>query len=129
MSTVKAILIGILIWTLGASFYTISYFFPLLENIEFQANLVLALALIPIACLGAKIYYKKGSKMHGIKFGLIVLFTSILLDALITVPYFIIPYGGSYLAFFGGLSFWIIAVEYLLIVFLYWNLKVKTIQS
>ncbi|MEQ8712215.1 MAG: DUF5367 family protein, partial [Cyclobacteriaceae bacterium] len=62
---------------------------------------------------------------HGLKVGAIVLLTLILLDALITVPYLIIPYGGSYREFFSAISFWLIAVECLLIIYLYWRSNVK----
>jgi len=125
MNKVRAIIMGGIIWLLGASFYTASYFFPFLEDSALQANLVLAIALIPNAWLGASIYYKKGNQLHGLQVGVIVLLTAMALDALITVPYFIIPYGGSYQRFFGAPAFWLIAVEYLLIVFCYWHFKVR----
>ena len=129
MKSLKAVLIGVFIWFLGASFYTASYLFPFLKNVELQANLTLAIALIPNAWLGARLYYKWQPNTHGLHVGLVVLLTAILLDALITVPFFILPAGGSYLGFFGTASFWFIAIEYLLVVYGYWRLKAKTIQS
>ena len=125
MDKVKAIIIGGYIWILGASFYTASYFIPFLDDLEVQANLVLAISLIPNAWLGASIYYRQGANTHGLKLGAIVVLTAILLDAIITVPYLIIPNGGSYQGFFGAPAFWLIVVEYLLIVFGYWYFKVN----
>jgi len=125
MKILKVILLGTLIWVLGVSFYTVSFFIPMMDDLQLQANLVLAIALIPNAWLGARIYYKNGAGWHGGKVGVIVVVIAILLDATITVPYFIIPEGGSYTNFFGASAFWLIAIEYFLIVFAYWNFKVK----
>lgn len=125
MDTVRAIIIGGFIWILGASFFTASYFIPLLDDLELQANLALAIAMVPNAWLGASIYYRQGANTHGLKLGAVVVLTAILLDAIITVPYLIVPNGGSYLNFFGAPAFWLIVAEYLLIVLSYWYFKVK----
>lgn len=125
MKTIKAIIIGGFIWILGASFYTASYFLPFLEDLELQANLVLAISLIPNAWLGARLYYKWEPNMSGFKFGVIAVITAILLDVIITVPFLIIPYGGTYERFFSAPAFWLIVVEYLLIIVSYWNFNIK----
>ncbi len=125
MKSIKAIIIAIFIWIVGVSFYTLSFYLPILENVEFQANLTLAITMIPNVWMGMYLYYRWGSNMHGLKVGAIVLLTLILLDALITVPYLIIPYGGSYWEFFSAISFWLIAVECLMIIYLYWRLNIK----
>ncbi len=125
MSKVRAVIVGSFVWILGASFYSASYVFPFLEDLELQANLVLAIASIPNAWLGASLYYKKKTNLHGLTVGAIVVLTAMLLDAIITVPYVLLPNGGSYQTFFGAPAFWLIAAEYLLIVFVYWTLKVK----
>ena len=125
MNKVRAIIIGGIIWILGSSFYSVSYFLPFLDDMEFQANLVLAIAIIPNAWLGARVFYRKKIKMHGLKFAVIVLITAITLDAFITVPFLIIPNGGSYQQFFGAPAFWIIAIELLLIIYGYWFIMVK----
>lgn len=124
MSKIKAIIVGGFIWILGSSFYAASYLFPFLEDLELQANLVLALAIIPNAWLGAHLYFK-GANMHGLMFGSIVVLIAILLDAIITVPYFIVPQGGTYQSFFGAPAFWLIVFEYLMMVVLYWWLKIR----
>ncbi len=124
MSKIRAIIVGGFIWILGSSFYTASYLFPFLEDQELQANLVLALAIIPNAWLGARIYYK-GANMHGLTFGAIAVLTAILLDATITVPYIIVPQGGNFQDFFSAPAFWLIAFEYLMVIILYWRIKVR----
>ena len=133
MKTLKAIIIGGFIWILGSSFYTASYFLPFLEDAELQANLVLAIAIIPNAWLGAHLFYKWEREMSGLRFGIIALVAAISLDAIITVPWVIIPMGGNYLDFFSASAFWLIAAEYFLVIVTYWNLKVKpqlkTVQS
>jgi hypothetical protein len=126
MSIVKVILTGFLVWFLGVSFYSISYFIPIIENIELQSNLILAITLIPNAWFGAKLYYRKGHKMSGAKLASSMLLVAVLLDIIITVPYLIIPYGGTYQSFFGGISFWLIAIEYFFTIYLYWLFKVKS---
>lgn len=129
MKTIKAIIIAVFIWVVGVSFFTLSYFLPILEDLELQANLTLAVVLIPTVWLGIHWYYQWSAHMHGFKVGAIMLLTLISMDALFTVPYLIIPYGGSYQEFFGSASFWLIAIECLAVILVYWKSNIKTIQS
>jgi len=126
MNFKRAMLSAVLIWVLGVSAYTGSFFIHLLDNPNLQANLVLTFALIPSAILGANLYYRSGLKSNGFKLGTLMFLIAMLLDALITVPVFIIPEGGSHLSFFWDPGFWFIAVEYILTVGLYWRFKVFT---
>ena len=50
--------------------------------------------------------------------------SAIVLDAIITVPVFIMPNGGNYLSFFGDPGFWLIGFEYVAVVAAYWKIKV-----
>lgn len=106
---------AMLVWLLGVSFYLGSYYLAILQNPELQANLVLALAIIPNACFGTYLFYKR-SEMSPLRLSMVFVAIAILLDALITVPVFIIPEGGTYLSFFGNVSFFLIAIEYFLVV-------------
>ena len=124
MKTKRAILLGIAIWVIGILFYSISFYVPILENAETQANLVLFIVVMPLVWLGCSFYYKKDYKTHGFNVGLIMLLTAIILDALITVPFFVIPYGGNHYSFFTSLGFWIIAFEFLAVAVLYWCARV-----
>ncbi len=128
----KTILVGAAIWFGGVSVYSLSYFIPVLKDVELQANVFLALGLIPIAWYGAKFYFKKESLDHSVKAAFSMLLTAVVLDVLITVPFLIIPYGGSYQSFFTGFSFWLIATEYIAVILIYSRMKAnenKTIKS
>ncbi len=129
MKTLKAVLVGALIWMLGVSIYSASYFIPLLENLELQANIVLAAGLIPIAWLGAGIYFKKEPDAHAVTSGLVMVLTAVVLDALFTVPFLIIPYGGTYLSIFTSPAFWLIAFEYFLVIVSYPKFRLNHKQA
>lgn len=125
MNIKRAILSALIVWVLGVSAYTASFFFDLMENPELQANLVLTIALIPIVFFGARFYYKTGHRTNGFKLGAVMFLIAMALDAMITVPVFIIPEGGNHLTFFTDPGFWLIAVEYIMVVVLYWRLRVR----
>lgn len=100
-----------LIWVLGVSFYLLSFYVSILENLELQSNIILALGIIPSACLGTYLFYAKSYiKPSALAFTFVIVAT--LLDVIITVPVFIIPNGGSYSDFFGDPMFYIIVVEF-----------------
>ncbi len=124
MKTIRVLLTGILIWIGGLTIYSLSYFVPILENPDRQADIALTFAILPLAVLGAHFYYQKHNGPSGYKVGLILVLIAILLDALITVPY-IIPNRGAYKEFFVAPGFWLIALEYYLAVVLYWQLKIR----
>ncbi len=129
MKTVRALAIGILVWILGVSAFTALYEVPFMENRYLQANIGLALVVPPLVWLGAWLYYRKAKSTHGIKLGLLLLLASATLDALITVPFLMIPYGGSYASFFGSADFWLIAFEFVLVALGYWYFKVRPVQK
>lgn len=111
-----AALSSIIVYIIGITAYIGSFFVPIMEDPDDQANLVLMLAIIPAAILGARLYYRRGHDTHGILLGVIMFLGAMILDTLITVPLFIIPHGGNHLTFFGDPGFWLIAVEYIAIV-------------
>jgi len=126
MKYFRAISIGIIIWIIGVSVYNITLFIPILENSAEQANTTLFIAVIPLVWLGAKRYYEKENHTQGYRVGLTFFLIAAILDALITVPLFIIPNGGSHYKFFTDLGFWLIGAEFLAIATLYWYVKVHT---
>lgn len=115
-----SVICGILVWTLGVSFYLLSFYVPILENSELQSNIVLALGIIPSACLGTYLFYTK-SQLKPSTLGLTFVIVATLLDVIITVPVFIIPNGGSYSEFFRDPMFYTIIVEFYFIVLYYGN--------
>lgn len=130
MKTIRAILIGMAIWILGVSFYTISFHVPVMEDAEMQANLVLFLSVIPLVWFGSVLYYKTDKITPGYKVGQTFLLISAALDALITVPFFMIPKGINHYTFFTSFGFWLVALEFICIAALYYYIKVysKTIK-
>lgn len=124
MNTKRAILIGIVIWIIGILCYSSSYYLPILENPDTQANLVLFVVVMPLVWLGSSYYYQKEDKTHGLKVGQTFLLTAVALDALITVPFFVMPNGASHYSFFTSLGFWMIAFEFLLVAAFYWYARV-----
>ena len=125
MKFFRAVFIGLIIWILGVGIFLLSYFMPVMDDLDFQANLVLSLAVIPLVWMGSWFYYMKDAKTHGLKIGAIMFMTSALMDALITVPYLMAPYGESYDSFFTAPGFWLIAVGFVLTAVLFWNFRVK----
>lgn len=124
MKTKRAILLGMAIWIIAVLFYSISFYVPIMDDAQEQANTVLFIVVMPLVWLGCYFYYKKENTTHGFKVGQVMLLTSVALDALITVPFFMIPKGVNHFAFFTSLGFWIIAFEFLLIAVLYWYSRV-----
>ncbi|MGC6432183.1 MAG: hypothetical protein ACON5F_14150 [Jejuia sp.] len=115
-----SIVYAVLVWILGVCSYLISFYIPVLENQDLQANIVLALALIPSTCLGTYLFYKK-SYLKPAVLALIFIIVITILDACITVPVFLIPNGGSYSEFFGDPKFYVIALELYLVVLYFGN--------
>lgn len=119
-----AIICSLVVYVLGILAFVGSYFVPIMEDPDLQANIVLIAAIIPAAYIGAYLYYRRGNSTHGFVLGGVMFSSAILLDAIITVPVFIIPNGGNHLAFFGDPGFWLIGFEYVAVVVAYWKLKV-----
>ncbi|MFK2820137.1 DUF5367 family protein [Flavobacteriaceae sp. LMIT009] len=118
--TLFSIVCGILVWILGLSLYLLSFYVPILDNPDLQSNIVLALGIIPCACLGTYCFYLK-KYINPSALGLTFVVVATLLDLIITVPVFIIPNGGSYSEFFGDPMFYTIIVEFYFIVFYFGN--------
>ncbi|MEQ8927393.1 MAG: DUF5367 family protein [Fulvivirga sp.] len=114
---------SVVVYIIGITAFVGSYFVEILDNADQQANYVLMMVIIPAALIGAHLYYRRGYKTNGFELGILMFMGAMILDALITVPVFIIPNGGDYLAFFGDPGFWLIAVEYISVVAAYWQVE------
>lgn len=123
MNIKRAILSAVFVWILGVSAFIVSFLIEWMDDPELQANLALMIALIPSVILSSHFYYKKEHNTNGFKLGVILFIVAMMLDAVITVPLFIIPEGGSHLAFFTDPGFWLIAVEIILVAGLYWRFR------
>jgi hypothetical protein len=132
MLPLRAIGIGILIWILGVSLFILSFFIPLLEDPDLQANIFLSVGIIPLAWFGSKLYYRNNNVTKGYWLGLAFFTIAGLLDAIITVPVLMAPYGGTHYSFFTALGFWLIGLEFVATATLYWYMNVydrRTIVS
>ena len=118
MKTRKAILYGILIWGWIIAAYSASSFVTLLDNPVLQEYLALIVSVFLFVTLGSWLYFRKRPEDSGIKVALIMAATTVVLDAIFTVPVFVIPAGGSYQEFFTAPGFWMIISEYVLVVLL-----------
>ena len=125
MKVGRAIASGAMIWVFIFITFTIMSFIPAVKDSEIQQNLILYVVLIPIVIFGAKFYYKKGDKTNGLIIGGIMSVIGLLLDATITVPFVIIPQHGSYTSFFLNPLLWTTTIEFILITYFYWKMKVK----
>lgn len=125
MKTFRAILAGTIVWVLIFFTFTTMSFIPVLKDSEVLQFIMLYPMIIPIAILGAKFYYKKGFATNGVIIGLIIVITALSLDAIITVPFLVIPNNGSYMEFYTNPLLLILAIEIIIIVYLYWKIKVK----
>lgn len=110
-SRLLSIFYGAFVWVLGVSVYLLSFSFPLLDNVELQSNIALFIGIVPSACLGTYLFYKKG-RMRPSVLALTFVLIATLFDIFVTVPLFIIPAGGSYATFFGDPMFYIIVAEF-----------------
>jgi hypothetical protein len=124
MKTKRAIVIGFVIWMIAILCYTVAGSIATSQQLEHLPGTVLFIVVMPLVWFGTKYYYKKDNKTNGYWVGQTMLLTAAALDALITVPVFIIPMGGSYYSFFTALEFWIIAFEFLTVATLYWYIRV-----
>lgn len=111
----KASISALIIWVIGVSAFVGSYYFPLMDNADEQANWFLTIVLIPAIVIGVYFYNKKGVPTKGLLLAGYMFLLTMLLDALITVPLFIIPAGGNHISFFLDPGFWILGVEYVLV--------------
>lgn len=125
MKILRAILSGLVIWALIFVEWSIMIFAPVLKDLGNWQYLIHYVVLIPIVLFGASYYYKSGDKVNGLVLGLIMLVTGIILDAIITVPFFTSPQGVGYVKFFINPLMLIGFVEFMVITSLYWTKKIK----
>jgi hypothetical protein len=126
MKLTRAIGIGIIIWIIGVSMYTVSFYIKILKDPELQANIFLSLGILPAVWLGTKLYYRKKSTTKGYWLGLTFFLVATVLDALITVPFLMAPYGGTHYDFFTANGFWLIGLEFIVTTTVYWYTKVSS---
>jgi len=91
MKTLRAILLGVLLWALIFVEIQVTIF-----GLKLSSTAVLLihyLFLILFGVLGAKLYYESEDKLNGFLLGLIFVIVVVILDMIITYPLFIAPPG------------------------------------
>lgn len=126
MKIFRALTIGILIWFLGVATFVTAFFLPILENRELQSNVALVIAIVPIVWFASYAYYKSASKTNGLIIGTIFFAISGALDALITVPVLLAPYGATHAEFFTDPGFWGIGLIFIAVTTFFYYKKVHT---
>ncbi len=117
---------GFIAYAIGVTVFLASFFIPIMSNPKLQANLALTIAIVPASIVGARYYLKKGNRTKGLFLGIGMFLTAMILDAVITVPFFVIPEGGDHLSFFTDPGFWLIALLYVTTVTIYTRIKRRT---
>ncbi|MHA1827767.1 MAG: DUF5367 family protein [Candidatus Heimdallarchaeaceae archaeon] len=87
MRCLRAICVGVLLWILV--FVEVSIFQIGLQLTGLFGKVLHYFLLIPISVLGAWVYYKSGDELNGFLLGFLMLLVGIVLDLLVTVPFFV----------------------------------------
>jgi hypothetical protein len=125
----RAILAGSLVWFFVFSVFAVFSFVPSIKDSALLQALIIGILIIPFAIFGTTFYYKKGDDTNGLTIGFVMIVTALILDVLITVPLVEIPYNNSsYKAFFTNPLLWMLVVENLAVIFLYWKFKLSPTQ-
>lgn len=125
MRTFRAIIIGLLIWCLGVATFLGAFFLPIMEDRALQSNIALVIAIFPIVWFASRLYYKKDQKTNGFLLGVLFFAISGILDALITVPLLLAPYGETHASFFGDPGFWGIGIIFIAVTAAYYFYNVE----
>ncbi|WP_127121923.1 DUF5367 family protein [Chryseotalea sanaruensis] len=125
MNYLRAIRSGFIVWVLLIITFATLGSIPGIKDPMLQQTIVVAFLIIGYSILGATLYYKKDKNQHGLKLGLVISATALVLDVLITVPFFEIPAGRSYLSFFTSPLLWMLVFINTMTVYIYWVLSVR----
>jgi peptidoglycan/LPS O-acetylase OafA/YrhL len=101
MNLKRAIIGGVLFWILIFFEVSLLMFGFNLDQTQFYYHIHYIFLIVFTAFL-TKWYFRRKSKKgikQGLLFGLIMLITATILDLIITIPFFIIPDGGTYTSF------------------------------
>lgn len=129
MKHFRAISVGTMVWSFIFITFVLLGFIPTIKDSLNLQVLVVGILIMPYALFGASIFYKNGNKENGMKVGVIMAITALILDALITVPLVEIPKGGSYQSFYSFPLLWVLVTINIATVYFYWKLKIERIIS
>lgn len=125
MLFLRGIVSGLFVWScVSLSFYVLGNI-PIIKDSFLIQALIVMICISLYAFLAAQFYYKKEYQTNGIKLGILMSGTALLLDVLITVPFVEIPNGRSYQSFFSSPVLWILVFTTVCTVYFYWNKNIK----
>ncbi|WP_281232390.1 DUF5367 family protein [Flavobacterium gelatinilyticum] len=125
MKYLSALSSGILVWIgVSLSFYILEKV-PVVKDSFYVQSAITAFLIIFFAIGSAKLFYRK-NEMNGLKLGIIMSVTALVLDVIITVPFVEIPNGRSYESFFTSPVLWILAFVNAISVYLWKRNQYRT---
>lgn len=129
MKAKRLIITGLMMWVLILTVFIVLLMLPITKDSPALQNTVLCVLVAPIALLGAKLYYQSNDQSSGIQVGIALVAVSLIMDAIITTPFIIIPQGGSYLEFYTSGILWLVVAENIAIVYLYQRLNIRSLSD
>ena len=102
MNIKRSILFGVLLWAIIFVVLSLLMFTPFLAGKVLLWHIVFWVLLVPIVLGLCKWYFKENppTMKKGVLLGVAALVIGIVLDMALTMPLFILPQGGSYVAFY-----------------------------
>ncbi|WP_163410510.1 DUF5367 family protein [Flavobacterium ajazii] len=129
MNYPRALLAGVIAWLcVVMTFYVLEHI-PFFKESETVQAFIAAFTIIFYAWSAAWFYYKKAAKKSGLKAGIVITGTALLLDLLVTVPFIEIPKGNGYQTFFSNPLLWILAVINVFTVYVYLKRNTSVSQN
>lgn len=125
MKVKRLIITGLVMWVLILTVFIALLMLPITQGSPVLQNTVLFVLVAPIALLGAKLYYQSNDQSSGIQVGIALVAVSLIMDAIVTTPFIIIPQGGSYLEFYTSGILWLVVAENIAIVYLYQRFSIR----
>jgi hypothetical protein len=129
MNYFRAIRSGFIVWMLVATTFIALSIIPGTRDSFLLQSIIVAILMVCYATFGALMYYRKGNREHGIKVGLVISATALILDMLITVPFFEIPAGRSYQSFFTSPVLWILVFINILTLYVFYKRRTMRAES
>ena len=116
---------GTFVWFLVFCSFTILGLIAGIKDSQTQQGLIVGTFIILFSYLGAHLYYKNGATTNGLKVGIIMTTTALVLDAIITVPYIMGATSNGYYSFYSNPLLWILASLNIAVIYFYWKSKVN----
>lgn len=120
MKFLHSSLSGVLLWILIFATFTFMSHIPTLQDSETLQYMILFLIIAPLVIASMRFYPFKNVLENRMLKGFVMISVCTGLDAIITVPYVIIPqYGGSYIEFFTNPLFVLTGLIIMIVVYFY----------